>query len=476
MVMMIVRGNPNIRFCPLMMSLTSKSHGRITAPVAYATGAVVRPEERGTIAVSNEKAAREQQFVGSIGLVAPLDQPKPPPAPAPDETWHFGRHLNADEEGQEDYVPVYDGTAWVYYGKGHSGVQRPVLMADGFNVGPSSLDELYHGFERGEYPLMSQLHERGRDAVIFGYGERSASILDNAGYVIEAITRLIDERTGNEPLVVGGFSMGGLVTRYALARMETQKMDHQTGMYFSYDSPHRGAWVPIGLQAFAHYIKRGNPANSALSDQINSPASRELMWRHIETVDGTPGQDKARSDFLAALDRVGGWPMQPRKIGVANGTGNGQGTGIEPAAKAFRTTGILFPGTIIYTQSEGDDALVAELKANFGKDESITTDGFPEIDGAPGGTLASFGIAANTINKLIPGSAVAPVPEICFVPSVSAVDVRDLDTTALLNTDISALDPNESELDAFLCASQNEEHTKITEELCSWLLGKLDQR
>ncbi|MET7780826.1 hypothetical protein ABZU94_06980 [Streptomyces mirabilis] len=426
--------------------------------------------------MSNEKAAREQQYVGSIGLMAPLDQPKPPPAPAPDETWHFGRHLNADEEGQEGYVPVYDGMAWVYYGKGHRGVRRPVLMSDGFNVGPSSLDELYDGFERGEYPLMSQLHERGRDAVIFGYGERSASILDNAGYVIEAITRLIDERTGDEPLVVGGFSMGGLVTRYALARMETQKMDHQTGMYFSYDSPHRGAWVPIGLQAFAHYIKRGNPANSALSDQINSPASRELMWRHIETVDGTPGQDKARTEFLAALDRVGGWPRIPRKIGVANGTGNGQGTGIEAGAEAFRATGILFPGTTIYTQSEGDDAVVAELKANFGKDETITTDGFPEIDGAPGGTLESFGIAANTINKLIPGSAVAPIPAICFVPSVSAVAVRDLDTTALLNTDISALNPGESELDEFLCASQNEGHTKITEELCSWLLGEFDRR
>ncbi|WP_405879476.1 hypothetical protein OG762_12975 [Streptomyces sp. NBC_01136] len=423
--------------------------------------------------MSDEKAAREEQYVGSIGLMTPLDQPKPPPAPEPDETWYIGRHLNPDEEGQEDYVPVYDGTAWVYYGKGHRGVERPVLMADGFNVGPSSLNELYHGFERGEYPLMSQLHERGRDAVIFGYGERSASILDNAGYVIEAITKLIDERRGSEPLVVGGFSMGGLVTRYALARMETQKMDHQTGTYFSYDSPHRGAWVPIGLQAFAHYMKRVNPLNSALSAQINSPASRELMWRHIETVDGTPGQDKARTEFLAALERVGNWPMRPRKLGVANGTGNGQGTGIEPGAEAFRSTGLLFPGTTVYTQSEGDDALVAELKATFGKNETITTDGLPEIDGAPGGTLASFAIAANVLNKLPFGSAVAPVPAICFVPSVSAVAVRDLDTTALLTTDISALDPGESELDEFLCASQNEDHTKITEELCDWLLDQL---
>lgn len=67
------------------------------------------------------------------------------------------------------------------------------------------------------------------------------------------------------------------------------------------------------------------------------------MWRHIETVDGTPGQDKARSDFLAALERVGNWPRRPRKIGVANGTGNGRGTGIAPGAEAFRATGVLFP-------------------------------------------------------------------------------------------------------------------------------------
>ncbi|MEU9291446.1 hypothetical protein AB0D57_44220 [Streptomyces sp. NPDC048275] len=427
--------------------------------------------------MSDEQSAREQEYVGAIGLVTPLAAPKPPPAPAPDETWHFGRHLNPGEEGEEGYVPVYDGTAWVYYGKDHQGVDRPVLMADGFNTGPSKLDELYHGFERGEYPLMSQLRDRGRTAVIFGYGERSASILENAEFVIKAITKLVDERRSKQPLVVGGFSMGGLVTRYALAKMESQEMKHETETYFSYDSPHRGAWVPIGLQAFAHYMKRGNPANSGLSDQINSAASRELMWQHIATVDGIPAQDKERSDFLSALEDIGNWPTRTRRnIGVANGTGNGQGTGIRPGVVAFRSTGMLFPGTITYTQSEGDDAVVAELKANFGQDETITTDGLPEIDGAPGGTLASFGIAANTLNSLPFGKAEAPVPEICFVPSVSAVAIRDLDTTALLNTDISAIDPSESELDEFLCASQNEAHTKITEELCSWLLGKFDQR
>jgi hypothetical protein len=422
--------------------------------------------------LSDEQAA-EEQYVGPFGLVPPVEE-KPPPAEQPDETWHFGAHLNPEDEGKDDYVPIYQATAWVYYADGHDGLVRPVLLADGFNSGPSDLDELYDGFERGDdFHLIGELSQRGRDTVILGYGERSASILENAGFAIEAILRMIAERQGDAPLVVGGFSMGGLVTRYALAKMEDDAIDHQTELYFSYDSPHRGAWVPICLQAFAHYLKQVNPLNKALSDQINSPASRQLLWRHIETVQDTPAQDDARTGFLDALESVGNWPARPRKIGVANGKGNGEGKDIDPGVVAFRSTGLLFPGTTLYTQAEGDNVLVGDLKATFGRDEKVTTDDLPEIDGAPGGTLASFAIAANALKKILGGAAEAPVPEICFVPSVSAVAIRDVDTTELLNTDISALDPAESELDDFLCASDNEGHTKITAELCGWILSHL---
>ena len=43
--------------------------------------------------------------------------------------------------------------------------------------------------------------------------------------------------------------MGGLVTRYALAKLETENVEHQVGTYFSYDSPHQGAWIPISPTA-----------------------------------------------------------------------------------------------------------------------------------------------------------------------------------------------------------------------------------
>ncbi|MEY6565976.1 hypothetical protein AB8B12_13755 [Streptomyces sp. PGLac3x] len=117
--------------------------------------------------------------------------------------------------------------------------------------------------------------------------------------------------------------------------------------------------------------------------------------------------------------------------------------------------------------------MVAELRALLGKDETVTTDDLPEFDGAPGGTLSSFAIAA-ALNALpLPlAGAEAPVPSVCFVPTVSAVSVRDLDTTELLHTDIGKTDPGESDFDDYLCASENEPHTKITEELGSWLIDR----
>ncbi|GAA3310790.1 hypothetical protein GCM10020295_78790 [Streptomyces cinereospinus] len=63
--------------------------------------------------------------------------------------------------------------------------------------------------------------------------------------------------------------------------------------------------------------------------------------------------------------------------------------------------------------------------------------------------------------------------DVCFVPSVSAVAVRDIAEQADLYVDIDELSPEESELDDFLCSSTTTAHTAITEELCGWLMDRL---
>jgi hypothetical protein len=277
------------------------------------------------------------------------------------------------------------------------------------------------------------------------------------------------EQMGGARLVVGGFSMGGIVTRYALAKLEMRRMDHRTGLYFSYDSPHRGASIPVGVQAFSHFI----PFPNDFAKQMDSPAARQMLWQHYDKDTGKIGVAPERTQFLDALDKVGGWPRIPRLVAVANGRGDGVGLpDVKPGEVALRIDRI-YPGTTFYTQAQGDEVTAAYLNRRFPEAEkTITTNGFPELDGAPGGTLHTYKILADTIKKL-GGQVDLRHEDVCFVPSVSAVAVRDIQKQADLYTNIDELDPQDSELDDFLCSSTTTAHTGITEELCTWIMDRL---
>ncbi|GGK34256.1 hypothetical protein GCM10010124_28590 [Pilimelia terevasa] len=400
-------------------------------------------------------AQNEPEYqAGAITIADPLTTAPATPTevPEPDEKWELST-----------------GFAHVYYGQGSPGIQRPVIMADGFNYGPSNLDWLYQGLD-GSVPFLSELRARGHAVILLGYAERSASILENARAAQECIMRTIASQVGDSPLTVGGFSMGGLVTRYALAKLELERMDHRTALYFSFDSPHRGAVIPIALQAFAHFIP--GPEN-AFAAQMNSPAARQMLWRHYDSATGEIRQDPARTDFLQQLERIGSWPRRPRTIAVANGTGDGTGAKVPPGEVALKITGIVFPNTTLYTQAAGDNVTVAQLNRLIPPAaKTITTSGFPELDGAPGGTLDSFKILADELERR-GGRVDLRHDTVCFVPSVSAVAIRDLDRQEDLYADINRLPQEESEVDEYLCASTNTAHTEITRELCDWIMERL---
>lgn len=367
--------------------------------------------------------------------------------------------------------PLPNGFAWVFPGEGNDGnLTRPVIMADGFNLGRSKLDTLYQGLETdGDFALISELRRRGRDVILLGFEERSASILENAEAATAVIMRTIAEQVGDSPLVVGGFSMGGIVTRYALARLETQRMDHRTALYFSYDSPHRGASIPVGVQAFSHFI----PFANDFAKQMDSPAARQMLWRHYDKDTRTIGVAPERTEFLAALEQVGGWPQIPMKVAVANGRADGVGLPeVNPGDIALAIDRI-YPGTTFYAQAQGNDVTAAQLNRRFPKaEQTVTTNGFPEIDGAPGGTLHTYKILADTIKKL-GGTTDLRYENVCFVPSVSAVAIREVEKQDDLYVNIDKLEAEESEVDEFLCSSTTTGHTIITEELCTWLLDRL---
>lgn len=373
---------------------------------------------------------------------------------------------------------VATGRAGVYYAPGRKTVTRPLVLADGFNYGPSDLPDLWAHFNapygKDEH-FLDQLLEAGVDVILLGFDERHTHIQANAEVAIALIRRLAAQAAQGD-LIVGGVSMGGMITRYALAKMEHDEEEHKTGTYFSWDTPHNGAWIPLILQQMAHFFEAFIPEvpdQPKQAELLRSPAAQQLLWAWVENskYSGEVTRSPLRAEFLRDLERVGNFPAVPRKLGVANGDGAGTGLELEPGEIAFD-----------WKHELGIASATARVQPAYGEKERIggmhigltvrrsTTTAVPPLDGAPGGTLASFGLVAKALGIPID----ARFASSCFVPSVSAVAIG---TEPVLDGDparaVSLLPAGHSALDEFLCNDGNTPHSEVTKKLADWLLPRL---
>src|SRR5690606_29754005 len=164
----------------------------------------------------------------------------------------------------------------------------------------------------------------------------------NAMVLVAMIKQLNADKVGDNELVVLGPSMGGLIARYALSYMEDNSLDAETRLYISFDSPHRGANIPISLQYLINYFadQVGDPTAQQVVDQLlNSPAAKEMLVDHLlghlllgSTYEQDPtkvlplGAPGFRTEFQAELDALG-FPTNVRNVTMINGSGNSTTTG-----------------------------------------------------------------------------------------------------------------------------------------------------
>lgn len=378
---------------------------------------------------------------------------------------------------------VATGTAHVYFGAEHTGLEKPLIFADGFRYGKSDMPGLYDylntPFAAGRPGLLDELRERGYDVVLLGFEERHTHIQANAGVAAACISRANDEKAGGERLTVGGISMGGLVTRYALARLEHNDIDHETGHYFSLDSPHNGAWVPLILQQLAYFAEKYGekppPGEPSQADLIKSPAAQQLLWAWVpsETYSGpVTTASPLRAEFLDDLRAVGWFPNVPVKLGMASGRGDGIGNGVPAGATVIDWDGPFGVQATALTQPDGGvDQYIGGKKVLYRTNS--TTTAVPALDGAPGGTLDSFKLVAEGL-----GVEIDPAFEhTCFVPAISAVAATYDPVTwpMALDTHVNGLNPDQYDLDAFVCDETNSPHGEVTEPLATWFLQQLEK-
>ncbi len=139
-------------------------------------------------------------------------------------------------------------------------------------------------------------------------------------------------KVGNEPNVVLGQSMGGVIARYSLKDMEDNQIDHKTSLYISHDAPHQGANIPLGIQYFARHMIDQFVSTPAGDQNLNPNDGGSVTIEDLQTLLEAPGTKQLLSHTINngfGVDNNSNWqnelelkgyPQQTRNIAISNGS------------------------------------------------------------------------------------------------------------------------------------------------------------
>ncbi|MBA3673705.1 MAG: hypothetical protein H0W75_01900 [Chitinophagaceae bacterium] len=197
--------------------------------------------------------------------------------------------------------------------------------------------------------------------------QRNALVLEE---VIREVNRLKQPLNGvPQQNVVLGSSMGGVIARMALGRMDRAGgvAAHDTRLYVSLDAPHQGANVPLGYQAAARHatriyvstgllplvefvqLIRNGPSPLLVTLLADQPAARQLL---IERIDLGFNEDNAPyQQFMQELQTQWAYPANIRNIAISNGNECAIDQEFAPGSTLiyhYRSTKTRFIGDLIF--------------------------------------------------------------------------------------------------------------------------------
>jgi hypothetical protein len=209
-------------------------------------------------------------------------------------------------------------------------LRNPVIFIEGQDIlNEFQFIRLYQLINRGnDNPtgLINKLHNDGRDLIILDFGDmRNRNLRDLSETVrrlINYVNQHLDPAVSGNKLTVAGHSMGGVLARYTLAKMEqTYCENHNVGLYVSYDAPHKGANVALGFQELTYqsWAAGGFFVEQDLLGaylQLISISTKEMANAYFNVSNYGPTPEHI--SFYNELDQMG-MPQKCRTVGVALG-------------------------------------------------------------------------------------------------------------------------------------------------------------
>lgn len=374
--------------------------------------------------------------------------------------------------------------------------------------------------------LVTELQNKGFDVTLVNFPNGADFIERNAMAVVELLKRENDKLKQNgssEKIILIGPSMGGLISRYALAYMEKNNIPHNTRLWVSFDSPHHGANIPLSAQTnlfFFGTIGGSEQAANKFRENFFSPAARQML---IEQLDGYPNSTYLssgsgrnnnhpfRKQFLQNLINNGvsgsnGFPTLTRNIAIANGATTGQKTNsegqtllemagfgplklkavvlVDNALPAPNNTALNFEGRFTKTVkcripltrmtfTCGINIIDTKVYANNPNPRG-------SMDVVQGGTFGTFDIFQQEFEQPLREGGLKDVQwrknrhRHAFIPTVSSLAFKNPNFD--WNTDINRnlLCNREIPFDAYFVAKTNEEHVFVSNELVDWLMKEIE--
>lgn len=262
-------------------------------------------------------------------------------------------------------------------------LQRPFITCDGFDHNDKigllesymdhptvneqrSLMEMiagdYHfemeasGGEDSSSQTLAAFFDHGFDLVVVNFDRGTGDVIGNT-QVMKQFMKRIDQEYRNEfteEWTVLGPSMGGLITRLALTEFEQENYHFPVKHWISFDSPQKGANIPLPLQLTLRHWKDALPlpaakhrANGGYHNVVN-PAALQLLVESVESVDSKDMThlDQVRHpmhlSFYQYVDSLGYPQSTAENLTVSNGNGAKLYEGNNRQIMDFGVTGLSF--------------------------------------------------------------------------------------------------------------------------------------
>ncbi len=241
----------------------------------------------------------------------------------------------------------------IHYGKNATGglntcIQKPIIFVEGIDFG-------YKGYPIGERDakcgsmgyldllkgkqwnvetqkwetnlgiaqapaILEKYRKAGYDIVYVDFFDGAADMDFNSEVLIKVIQEVQSTMCGENVHVVG-VSMGGILAKMALKKMENRKLRNCVVSYTSFDAPQQGANIPLGVQRFVSHMRSISSDCKDIQDRmLRRPAARQLLVLHESM---GKGHDWARQQYLRWDSLQGGYPKNMALLGISNGSGLG---------------------------------------------------------------------------------------------------------------------------------------------------------